>query len=432
MPETDSFHNSENAKAWLGQFEPEDQVLAQELLKSFLLVSRDEFVQGLRELILEEANKVYGSIALYAEREVGESHHVPHKLFEEDESEEGQLRAVGAGPQPIKPVKPYDRGVGSEGIVAQLINDLCRESPSKFLNHPGPNLIRRRKIRGFWIITDLIGSGERAEKYIRAAWRVRSVRSWWSGKFLSFRVFGYAATSFGKRFVESHHSQPEVHYLVPCPTIAEKFGVDRKFYFDLCEQYDPNRDDHPIWGGGGLGHNNTGALIAFAHGAPNNVPEIFHKTDKKKQWIPLFPSRVASGLPPSLFGQSFSQDAITQRLNALGQDRLIPPLAERYNSEEVQARFLVIAALLKAPRNEDMISTRTGFNKLKISKILHVLHLLNWIDDRNRLTDTGYAELRAFEQSYLNPHLHAEETTVDYENKPYYPSSLRFPMKESS
>jgi len=98
--------------------------------------------------------------------------------------------------------------------VAQLVSEVCRAHPQQVFNHPGPDAIRKRRIRRFVLVTDFIGSGKRARTYLQAAWRVRSVRSWWSAratKGLSFEVVAYAATQSGRAVVERHPSRPEVH-----------------------------------------------------------------------------------------------------------------------------------------------------------------------------------------------------------------------------
>jgi hypothetical protein len=88
------------------------------------------------------------------------------------------------------------------GLIAQLITELCRLPRSPFLNHPGPDEIRKRKVRRFIVLTDLIGSGRRARDYLEAAWQVRSVRSWSSLRLLRFEVLAYATTDHGRRRVD--------------------------------------------------------------------------------------------------------------------------------------------------------------------------------------------------------------------------------------
>lgn len=168
--------------SWLSQFEPEDQATAVALLRAMTLVSRDAFADRLRDLILHRLREGQTPIGLYVERELRHRHGVPFRLFKE--SERKVRRAYGAGPRPVEPTRSYDADVGSEGIVAQLVSELCRSHPTQIFNHPGPDAIRKRGIRRFILVTDFIGSGKRAATYLQAAWRVRSVRSWWSTRAL--------------------------------------------------------------------------------------------------------------------------------------------------------------------------------------------------------------------------------------------------------
>ena len=161
------FLQQEATLAWLAQFEAADQPVAIQLLEGLRLVSRDSFIDELRALILQKSDGD-SPIGLYAERELNHRGGVPHRLFKEPRRK--VRRAEGSGPQPVKPTKAYDPSVGSEGLIAQLITELCREFPSKFMNHPGPDKIREKRMRRFMVVTDLIGSGDRAYNYLQAAW----------------------------------------------------------------------------------------------------------------------------------------------------------------------------------------------------------------------------------------------------------------------
>jgi len=308
MDELTGIGSGNHARAWLQQFNMGDRPLAKKLLEAFCFVSRDDFIDHMRTMLINEAERIDGFVALYAERELGHRNGIPHRLFKE--VRRTPRRAYGAaGPAAVKPTKSYDPSVGSEGIVAQMISELCHEFPKKFLNHPGPDQIRRKHARSFWVVTDLIGSGDRARRYLEAAWRVRSVRSWWSGGLVKFAVMAYSATEFGEEFVSRHSCVPKVHIVLPCPTIDTTFSKPVAEQMKrLCTAYDPT-DGEPghapwVWSGPSLGYGNAGALLVFAHGAPNNVPLMFHKASKNKKnpWTPLFPARVSAGISKDVFG----------------------------------------------------------------------------------------------------------------------------------
>ncbi len=424
--------DSEAGMAWLRQFAVRDQRLAADLLEVFCFVSRDEFATGLRERVLHEARRVDGPIALYAERELGHRLGVPHRLFKESEGK--VKRAYGVGPQPVKPTKAYQPEVGSEGIVAQLITDLCRQFPKRFLNHPGPDKIRETRARAFWVLSDLVGSGKRAHDYLSAAWKVRSVRSWRSGGFLRFGVIAYAMTQSGQSRINRHPCKPLTSCVQPCPTIFSAFsGSAVDAYVSLCERYDPVRPRPETFNDDeSLGYGGVGALIAFAHGAPNNSPRIFHKTSKRANgWNPLFPARVTAGLPPTGFGRSLRPETISVRLKALGNKALAKSPAARNASNEVKKRYLVLAALSRRQRGDVILAIKTGLSTYEVGHVCNELEGFGWIGPRRVLTDAGLGELRHLRRT-AGKKPQRTDTKAEIEKLPYYPTSLRAPVIPSS
>lgn len=179
--------DADAAIRWLAQLSPDDQGAATDMLAHFVLVSRDEFAQGLTSLLerLAEQSPDSTPFALYAEREVKFSWGHPIRLFKEPDHR--PRRASGAAPQPVQPVKAVVPAVGSEGLVANVITELHRKH-RHFLSHPSPDVIRRNRVRTIAILTDLVGSGRRVSTYLDSAWRVASVRSWHSYGLIRFVV----------------------------------------------------------------------------------------------------------------------------------------------------------------------------------------------------------------------------------------------------
>ena len=389
------------------------------MLRKMVLVSRDAFADRLRERVSRRLLGGDGPVGLYAERELRRRHGVPHKLFSETKTK--IRRAYGMGPQPVKPTKAYDPEVGSEGLVAQLVTELCREYRGRCLNHPGPDAIRKHRVRRFIVVTDFIGSGHRARDYLQAAWGVRSVQSWWSGKRLRFEVVAYAATPEGKRYVESHPCKPKVWVAAGCPTIDTSLPRElRACMRGLCIRYDPV-DHDPI---ASMGFEGGGALIAFAHGVPNNAPRILHK--RSSRWAPLFPARVTAGTRMH-FVEQRDASAVAERLRSMRQRRLASGPWLRGASPKAQALFLLLAALGRGPRSDEAVSRKTGLTMLEIERWIKMALEQNWINDQRHLTDRGQAELalaRKREITKAPLQKQAEEF--------YYPSSLRAPCGSSS
>lgn len=426
IPARAALLESPATQAWLSQFAVGDQELAGKLVEAIRVVSRSEFARELKALIRRTYGDSSGRVALYAEREIPRRLGVPHRLFKE--SSKKVKRAFGAGPLPVKPVPIYSGEVGSEGPVAQLITEICRSNRQKYLNHPGPEQIRRKHVRHFVVVTDLVGSGGHARKYLDAAWRVRSVRSWASLHLMTFDVLAFAATKKGGDNVRQHSCAPRLLYVLPCPTIQSEFrGVEKRKIRTLCRQYDPVlRRKEESFGYGG-----SGALLVFAHGAPNNVPRMLFETSKT--WKPLFPRRVAGDIvdtdnletPISFAG--VRRQLLRMRFATLVKGTWLEALAE-----ESRLRFLVLLALGKWPRTDEALAYRTRLTMVEVPRICNELEHYGWIDGNRRLTDAGQSELRFAQKDARRKSAVESSEVAKREKAPYYPKSLRPPKKESS
>ena len=416
-----SFLRADATQAWLSQFKPEDQDAAADLLRSMALVTRDKFAERLLEVLascLEDGNTPIG---LYVERELRHRKGVPHRLFKESE---GKIRrAYGVGPEPVKPVKPWIPDVGSEGLVAQIVSEFCRKHTKTVFNHPGPDQIRKHKIRRFVLVTDYIGSGKRAWTYLQAAWRVRSVRSWWSAKKrhgMRFEVVAYAASRDGRNRVEAHPSQPKLRVATSCPTIRNTFGSSKRATIvDLCRRYSPSKDGDP------MGFGNVGALIAFAHGVPNNAPLMLYK--RGTNWSALFPARLTSGSRSDFDKDGDTADAIRDKLTKMRQKRLAESGWIETGKKHARATLMVLAALSQRPRHAEAVSGRTGLTIIEVGDALQRALTYKWIDGRNRVTDEGHDQLSHLRKQGLKiSPLPVEEEEL------YYPKMLRAPAGVSS
>jgi hypothetical protein len=364
-----------------------------------------------------------GPVALYAEREVKMRTGRALALFKQPAKP--VRRATGVGPQPIKPKLPWIPDVGSEGIVATLITEIARANKGLVFSHPGPGLIRKHRIRRFIVVTDFVGSGTRVLRYLDAAWQVWSVRSWWSARAttgLRFAVAAYSATKYGQLAVEAHVSKPSILMVTPCPVIESKLSESiAKQVKEICIECDPIKSDEIA----SLGFLGTGALIAFAHGAPNNVPRILTEQSCAKRtpkYIPLFLKRTTA-LSRSTFSAALSSnDKLRSALVELGQRRLASSQVAMELAVPQLRLLLTLSALTRPPRGIIPMAGRTGLTIIEVERALAELRRLQWIDIRHRLTDQGQAQLRHSRR------LGRQRPAVPPLNKVYYyPSSLRAP-----
>lgn len=410
-----NFLRSVATQAWLSQFDPTEQPTAQVMLEEMLLVSRDAFAHRLHALVRNRIDAKPGCVGLYVEREWPARNDIPHRLFKQKKG--SPKRAFGKGPDPIKPTRPYDLGVGSEGIVAQFLTEICRTSDGGVVMQPGPDAIRRKHIRRFILVTDFIGSGTRSWRYLQAAWRVASVRSWWSRRTttgMAFEVITYSGTDAGIQRVRSHPSTPLVSQVASCPTISNSFsGAKFRDVLALCENHNPKKSFPAL----GIGH--SGALIAFAHGAPNNCPACLYK--RGGGWEPLFSARVTE-TTRTAFANNNPDEDVQARLIQMGQRRLAEPALQTVAASR-RALLVVMAALCKPPRTFEAVSRKTRLTLFEVEQEVAMGVALGWIDARNRVTDTGHAELARVRATSNNG-----ESVPKSPDTLYYPTSLRAPM----
>ncbi len=413
---------TEEGIEWIKQLRTDDQFLGCNLLNAITLVNHEKFVASLRQLIIDKSNSVNGMIALFAEREVKRGkNRVPHRLYKESYRKKNR-RACGMGPQPVQPTKNFNLTIGSEGIISWLISELCIEFPEKFICHPSPDQIRNKKVRMFMLVTDLIGTGNRTCEYLESAWRVASIKSWKSLKYLSFSVIAYSGTNQGIRSVRHHNSNPTTDLVEPCPTIDSEFDKETsKRIKSLCIYYDPV--DHGYIES--LGYKGSGALIAFSHGCPNNSPRILHKR-RKNVWEPLFPKRRTSATR-HIFGEKSNPNELKKRLDRLHETRLAKGYWITKVSKEGQKMLILLAALRRGPRFSEAIARKTGLTIPEIEIILGKAKKWGWVSEGLYLTKAGKGQL-----SHARKITGTDVEIAEKNNEMYFPELLRAPQIASS
>ena len=405
--------NNPKIEKWLDQFNPADKPSAIELLESIVFVTADHFQQGLTQLLDEVSEEDLSPIALFAERHVPSRDGVPFPLYKH---EQGKVRrAVGAGPRPVQPERDYAHATGSEGLISTMITGVKRGRPDKFLDHPGPEDVRKRKPRRFIIATDFIGSGNRVRRYLEAAWRTPSIASWASYKKIRFEVVAYSGTEAGIKHVEKHPFRPTVHVVIGCPSLLHLLSPIRDRLVKLCKNYCPAK---PKGETTELGYGNTGALLVFAHGAPNNTPLLLHSTARK--WSPLFRSRSTTNLYPGEAEKA--EDRIDKTLLDLGEIKLSKVSALQHTDPVTRQTILVLAALKRRPRSMIDASAKTGLPLKVVASTVRRARRAGFLTEDLRLTDAAFNEF-AYLRKQTPPRKIDEGDDTDY-----YPSMLRPPV----
>ncbi|RON80768.1 hypothetical protein [Pseudomonas fluorescens] len=412
----------EKAKLWLSQFDqgPNDRALAEKLLNSVNYCPLNEFKDSMVKLTRKVLPLKQPS-ALFIERELQPTKaKLPPPLYKQKKtyskrSKKKHIRAYGAAIQAVKSIKYKTQDIGSEALTAWIANTLCRQNDVRFLLQPTADNIRNSKVRNFVVLTDFIGSGDRARKILDAMWGVASIRSWYSGKFVKLWVLGYSGTEQGIINVRSHRFAPQVHVVTDCPTIFNSFDEDKDDIIALCKVYGAHSENP-------LGYQGAAALLAFEHGAPNNMPAIFvsEKNRGAKRWAPLFPKRVTE-----YYWRSTDVDmapVITNALEALRMPEIQGAPSFRRASNTLKLAVITLLAFSQKKRRAADLRRLLplSLDTLLLAKDRAVKRA--WITAEGALTLAGRKQIRMLRRQgakfFVAPDPFA----------PYHPGQLRVPQ----
>ncbi len=203
-----------------------------------------------------------------------------------------------------------------------------------------------------------------------------------------------------------------------CPTVFDAFDKKTKARVkDLCTRYDPGG----ARSSDAFGYDSIGALIAFAHGCPNNAPRLLHSCGHSS-WIPLFPGRVTS---PSIeaFGDRHPPAGLRKRLLLMGQKGLAGSAFLDTSHTDDRAVIAVLAASSRGPRTLEAIAGKSGLTLPETETIRKAATDWGWMKD-GRLTDGGQRQLTAVRK--IRP---AKVPLPRPDEMPYFPTQLREPRE---
>ena len=439
------------AKLWLTQFSEKEKPIAQLLLDNFAFVSADQFQNDLSHLA-STTFPVNESIAFFVEREIPNHWYAirkplrkkierkrhaksspsntrpkpqqlkvkrPEKMYKEILVDQGKgLRkrqtASGASLPAVRSPTNNRQQIGSEGMVASVLSKICNLSPNRYFLHPSAELIRQKRIRRFVIVTDFIGSGTRVASMLASLWFVKSVRSWFNGGLVKFSVLCYSGMEHGFKTVAKHRVRPKIHKVRTCPTIFNSFDEEeRDQIIALCRSRFTEADEP-------LGYKETGALLAFQHSCPNNVPALFirEKKGRRKPWHPLFPARTSVKVAlhhertPPIELERASLDAL--RFPNIGTS----PAYLRSSREDRQA-ILTTAALRRGHRTLDELSAVTTWPVWVVTATVESAQRSGFVDGHMRVTSAGLRLIKHLDKVRIVNALPVTSKEL------YYPKSLR-------
>jgi hypothetical protein len=370
--------NTTAGRNWIGQFDAEDRETATRLLAALTLVSHSAFERALSSLIVAEAHKVAGPVALYATRELTEAPDY-FTALSDPENLMASHDAVASGAD-----------LGSEARIAAIIRNLCKTDPTKLLNHPSLETLRATRAKAIFTVDDIIGSGKRTSSFIRAMWYSDSVKSWHSRHQIRFTAIAYSGTVAGIQRVMTLRCRPDVIIVRDCPTLDEVpwHAEIGEAITRVCDRYG-RRTSRP---GMRFGFKRTMAALVFEHGCPNNVPSVLWAPNNGSSWHPLFPDRtvlpeVASAFPPDIMARD--PVAILQDLRP--EEELPPAILGETPLGMTTVTILALAA--KGVRSRTALSYATGYDARECAALLDRCVARGYLTATLRVTAAGRAEL---------------------------------------
>lgn len=412
---------------WLNQMDELDRPIAARWLDNLRLVDPQTFNEKLRNLVKERARQLAGNgpVALYVERELAQRNGLSQYAFRQKHTKnptsgKRAMRSYGSAAKfkLLASQRTTRPEAGSEALVANLMTGLQRAHNKRFFLNAGPDEYRTHKIRTAFVVTDFVGTGDRAWKFLNAFWRMPTIKSWRSSGLVQFHVIAYSATAGGAAHARSHPIKPEVHWLAPCPTIKTQYmESDANLIERVLVRYDPV-DKDPV---NSLGYGGQGAMLIFSHGCPNNAPRVLHKAGRN--WAPLFVGR-SNTLPA--FNNHDSLEKRERAFALLRTGKRSAALSLAACTGEGHERLLVLAALRAGHRFRERISEATGLDLWRVDAAMNNLKTLGWVAPHGAITSDGRSNLR-----FAGPFELRKTGSPDAKSKDrmYYPKSLREPTK---
>ncbi|SMF70807.1 hypothetical protein [Streptomyces sp. Amel2xC10] len=389
---------------WLKNFAPGDVEAAQLLLNSLCFVSETMFRQELLarlHTVLTDGH-IETPAALYSVQ----SYDPPGTMFHDH----------------VTPVVSSASGMGSELVVQNILGATRRSLVPRVDIRDAADLctLRQRRVRSLVFVSDQAGSGRESEEYARTWLRNKTIRSWKSLKLVKLYLVLFTASASGLRRLRNSGLYDGIWVVRHGMDFASAQWNDaeRSRIRTLCEKY-ARRE------GEGLGWEGSQGLAVFEHTVPNNLPPILRQrrgpSRRPDGWAPFFQHRTAPpDLMQELVGYAPEHDR-ARGLRALGQQRLAHAgeIRTRYRSG---ARNLteILGHIAAGRCHAEQLARAVSVSVPTAEEVIVQMRSWGLIDAQSRLTDAGWAELRAAKAKprQVRPQLQGSQ-------EPYYPRSLR-------
>lgn len=408
-------------KKYIEQFDRADQHIAKKFINSLIIISEHSFLNEL-STVLDELTKHSTNLpaALYP---VFEKKKNTSSFFQEDGT----------------PHMSEASHVGSEGILQKFCRDYATSKKNVYFNLSLKEL-KEKKIRSIICVDDIIASGKRMRIFIEWIYENKTIKSWYSFKWIKFLIVTYAVTEKGLKgnylynndtktnAERKKRSKDIIKTLNIIPDEQIKFSIklddgrsfwtskDKNEIIRLCYKYAKKYNIPEKWI---LGFNKTFSTIMFPHGVPNTTPGIIW-WGRNQKWNPLFPKNI---FPAQIINfTKLNLDKVEKSLMSLSfaENRLDFDTFFRVQNEDSKRLFLFLLCLSKRKKRISVISEMIELPITYVEKLRDKCLEYNWITSNLILTDRGRNVLKSIKK-YMKD---LQENICIKENF-YYPMSLR-------
>jgi hypothetical protein len=379
--------------AWLSNFSDDDQRTAKKLVDSLYVVSSSTFERELTDYIKVqlELDEIRRPAVLLSVKRVG--HH--DVMFEPlDKARSRRTRDAVLTPT----ISNEESDAGSEFRVQNLLRNIRNRFPGHDVldGAASVDFLRDRRIRSLVYVTDYAGSGAEAVKYAAAWVRNRHIRSWRSFRYTRIHLIMFAASPAAMSAVRQCGFVDDVwpvHYAADFAS-AEWSEDERKNVIDLCERYAGRS-------AGSLGYSGSAGLFVMQHTVPNNLPRILWQIRGPRAktgtaWSSLFPRRIFPVQLQKELVDYRPEHNIVHVLRDIGRPELARARMIRgLDRDALDVMLTLLAMIAGGRRAPEQLAVATRLAARDIDIALDVAKSWGVIDNKVRLTDEGWAELRA-------------------------------------
>lgn len=351
---------------WLAQFNKQqgDNLLAKQLLSLINFISREKFESYIKTELGKLVDSNDDVLCIYNVRDIKNI-------------------------QDIKNATPAGGDIGSEGITAKIIRDFCRAS-DRVYSHLDLNHLREKKVRSIILLNDSALSGSQVNNYFKILWGSKTIKSWYSRKYIKFKVLVYTATSgvldlpLNSKIIYKEEAERLDDLM------KKHYKVDKSKVDSFLQSYTDKKMKKFH-----LGYNDSMSNIVFEHGCPNNVPPIFHF--QSENWKAIFPKRLINEEARMAFDNK---------------------IFLKNDLEHMRYKCL---RSIHSKRASDVYDLE--MMRVEVMELVEELSIKGFINDKYMLTNLGIKELYRLDKYYKKFSYDVPKSPILY----YYPSQLRMP-----